>query len=97
MGMKQMLLSVPKVRGFKSYRTKNNVVSLESLNKYFKDGQTVTPAALVKVGLANQIKYKGGIKILSKGKLEVKNLTFSGVKVSQTAKEAIEATGGKLA
>ena len=95
LGMKQMLLSVPKVRGFKSYKAKYQVVNLDSLNKSFKDGQNVTPATLVKAGLANQVKR--GIKILSRGKLEVKNLTFSGVEISESARQAIEAAGGKLA
>ncbi len=94
LGMKQMLLSVPKVRGFKSYQGKFQAVNLQALNKHFKDGQTVTPASLTKAGLANQA--KAGIKILASGQLTVKNLTFKDVKVSAAARQAIEAAGGKL-
>ncbi len=94
LGMKQMLLSAPKLRGFKSYQAKKQVINLDSLNKSFKAGQTVNPATLAKAGLANQA--KGGIKILSRGKLEVKNLTFSNVEVSDSARQAIEAAGGKI-
>lgn len=94
LGMKQMLLSVPKVRGFKSAYSKNRVVNLESLNGKFKDGALITAAALLKAGLVNG--STGSIKILSRGKLELKNLTVQGLSMSQSARQAIETAGGKI-
>lgn len=94
LGMKQMLLSVPKVRGFKSYKAKYQAVNLDSINKAFKDGQTVTPATLERAGLANQVER--GVKILGRGELTVKNLIFKDVLISESAKEAIVKAGGKM-
>jgi large subunit ribosomal protein L15 len=94
LGMKQMLLSVPKVRGFKSRYAKNQVVNLESLNSKFTAGQTVSPASLAKTGLISSAQKP--VKILSRGQLTVKNLTFVKVEFSTAARQAIVAADGKI-
>ncbi|MEK7097792.1 MAG: uL15 family ribosomal protein, partial [Patescibacteria group bacterium] len=46
LGMKSMLLSIPKKRGFNSLKSKNQVVNLLDINKHFKEGETVNPKTL---------------------------------------------------
>ena len=88
LGMKQVLLRTPKVRGFKSGREKAQVVNLVDINKNFKDGESVNPASLFTKKLVD--KKEKTIKILGTGKLTVKNLKFSNVKMSESVKAQID-------
>lgn len=87
LGMKSMLLSIPKKRGFNSLKSKNQVVNLLDINKHFKEGETVNPKTLIKKGLIE--KTEAGVKILGKGELKVKGLKFEGVKMSETVKKIV--------
>ena len=84
-GMRQMIRRIPKTRGFKSLNQDNKIVNLSDLNKYFKDGEIVSPKTLLNKGLIDTIKLP--VKILGKGELTVKNLKFEGVKLSKTVEE----------
>ena len=81
-------------RGFNNYnfRTVYAIVNVEDLNK-FEDGTTVTKELLMESGLVK--KELDGIKILGNGKLE-KKLTVKASKFTNSAKEKIEANGGKI-
>ncbi len=94
MGMKKQLLQIPKVRGFKSHKPKNQVINLSDLSKNFKDGAKINPSVLVKKCLINDANLP--VKILGKGELKVKGLQFENVKVSEKAKEEIKNLGGKV-
>ena len=94
MGMKKMLLSIPKNRGFKSDKPKNQAVNLSSLNDVFKEGEMVMPASLVKKELIGSSLLP--VKILGEGELKVKGLQFEGVKASKSARTQIEKMGGKI-
>ncbi len=94
LGMKQVLLRTPKVKGFKSHRPKNQVINLHTLNAEFKDGSTVSPETLLAKGLIENA--KGGIKILANGKLTLKKLKFKKVKLSDSAVEEIKKAGGEI-
>jgi len=94
LGMKQMLLNLPKVRGFKSKYPKNQAVNLFDLDKHFKDGSRVSPKTLLKAGLVQN--PEAPVKILGKGELKTKNLIFADVKMSDSAKKQIEKAGGKI-
>ena len=79
-------------RGFTNINRKEYaIVNLDTLNR-FEDGTEVTPELLIETGIVS--KEKSGIKILAKGNIE-KKLTVKAHKFSSTAKEAIEAAGGK--
>ncbi|HRH21800.1 MAG TPA: 50S ribosomal protein L15 [bacterium] len=94
LGMKQMLLQVPKTRGFKSHFGKKQVVNFTAINLKFKSGELVNPLSLAKHGL---IKKNGGeVKILSNGELTIDKLTFSKVLMSASAEAAVLAKGGKV-
>lgn len=94
LGMKQTLLRTPKARGFKSLKPKAQVINVFQLNKFYKDSEVVNAKTLYKNGLISDI--KGSVKILGNGSLEVKNLEFQNITLSDSAKEKIEKLGGKL-
>jgi large subunit ribosomal protein L15 len=81
-------------RGFSNaeFKVTYAVINLSDLNK-FDEGTVVTPELLKETGIVkNQL---SGIKVLGNGVLE-KKLTVKAHKFSMTAKEKIEATGGKV-
>ena len=68
------------------------VVNVEVLN-IFEDGAVVDATALLECGVINEV--CDGVKILGRGEL-TKNLTVKANIFSATAKEKIEAKGGKI-
>ena len=91
-GQLPLYRKLPK-RGFSNYRfTKNYVeVNVKSLNK-FNDGDVVDCAALLAAGIINNV--FDGVKVLGEGEL-TKKLTVKAAVFSASAKEKIEAVGGK--
>ena len=57
-----------------------------------RDGATVTPVELIQYGIIKNI--RDGVKIMGNGEL-TKKLTVQANKFTATAKEKIEAAGGK--
>ena len=89
----QMPLSrrVPK-RGFNNIFAKPlEIINLSALNA-FEDGAVVTAEALIEKGILNKCEY--GYKVLGNGKV-TKKVTVEASAFSTSAKEAIEAAGGK--
>ena len=68
------------------------VVNLETLNNKFEDGAVVDAAALLSTGVVSAL--CDGIKVLGRGEL-TKKLTVKAAVFSASAKEKIEAAGGK--
>ncbi|KYD15400.1 50S ribosomal protein L15 [Saccharococcus caldoxylosilyticus] len=90
-GQTPLFRRLPK-RGFTNINRKEYaIVNLDKLNR-FEDGTEVTPELLLETGVIS--KLKSGVKILGKGQIE-KKLTVKAHKFSVSAKEAIEAAGGK--
>lgn len=87
LGMKQNIKQTPKLRGFKSAKPKNQVVSVEIINQNFKDKEVVNPENLFKKKLIKKIDKP--VKILGKEKLKVK-VNFEKVLMSQSLKEQIK-------
>ena len=69
------------------------LVNVETLNKKFEDGAVVDAAALLSAGVVSQL-AADGIKVLGRGEI-TKKLTVKAAIFSATAKEKIEAVGGK--
>ena len=91
-GQLPLYRKLPK-RGFKNrFATNYAIVNVAALNK-FEDGAVVDLEAL----LAAKIVRKGldGLKVLGTGEL-TKKLTVKATVFSATAKEKIEAAGGKI-
>ena len=91
-GQMPLTRRLPK-RGFTNiYRKEYATVNVSAL-ECFEDGATVTAEALKDAGLIK--KTLDGVKILGGGEL-TKKLTVSVDKVTESAKEKIEAAGGKV-
>lgn len=84
---------LPVKKGFTNVNHKEYaVINLDDLEKFFEEGQEVTPEALVATGVIH--KLKDGVKILAFGEL-TKKLTVRAHKFSKAAAEAIAAKGGE--
>lgn len=94
LGFKKILAQTPKNRGFKSDKPKNQIVNLKDLNQAFTDGAKIDALSLLKAGLIGAA--AGSIKILGEGELKLKNLEFSNIKLSDSAKLQVEKLGGKI-
>ena len=92
-GIKAYLLRIPKQRGFRSDKLKNVPINLETINKYFNDGEVVSLKSLARHGLI--IKNQKNVKILAKGQL-TKKLQVKIDNLSVSAKEAIIKAGGSI-
>lgn len=80
-------------RGFKNYgHTTYAFVNLSTIEKYFKDGDTVSMTTLVEKGIIK--KEFDGLKVLGEGELS-KKVTIVADKISQSAAEKIEKCGAK--
>ena len=92
-GQSPLYRRLPK-RGFNNARfeTKYATINLDDLNKYFNDGDEVTPEVLKERGIVK--KQLSGIKVLASGTLE-KKLTVKAQRFSSAAVTKIEAAGGK--
>lgn len=86
LGMRRQMLQTPKLRGFKSLKPKNQIVSVTAINKNFKDGELVNPESLAQKDLIKDV--AAPIKILGKEKLSVK-VKFEKVGMSASLKDQI--------
>ena len=82
------------IRGFnnKQFETKYAVINLSDLDKFFNDGDVVTPELLKEKGIIK--KQLSGIKVLGNGTLN-KKLTIKAHRFTQSALEKIEESGSK--
>ncbi len=88
LGMKQILLRTPKLRGFKSLKEKDQIVNLDKISKYYKENEVVNPKTLKEKGLIDN--EKKSVKILGRGELTVKGLKFEKVKMSKSVEKLIK-------
>ena len=91
-GQLPLYRKLPK-RGFNNYRFANKyaIINVQSLNK-FNDGEVVDSAALLSAGIIHNA--FDGVKVLGEGDI-AKKLTVKAAIFSASAKEKIEAAGGK--
>ena len=90
-GQMPLTMRLPK-RGFTNkWRTEYVAINVDRLD-IFEDGQVVTPVELIEMGIIKKI--EDGVKIMGNGEL-TKKLTVQANKFTASAKEKIEAVGGK--
>jgi large subunit ribosomal protein L15 len=92
-GRSTLIEHLPKKRGFKSIFPKNQVVSLDKIEKFFNDGDVVSQQTLLGKKLIGNMRAKA--KILGDGEIK-KKLTIEKCLVSKSAREKIEKAGGKV-
>ena len=91
-GQLPLYRKLPK-RGFKNhFATQYAIVNVSDLDKRFNDGDTVNLETLMAAGLIK--KSLDGLKVLGNGEI-TKKLTVEAAIFSASAKEKIEAVGGK--
>ncbi len=91
-GQMPLTMRLPK-RGFTNkWRVEYATVNVDRLN-IFEDGAVVSPVELIQAGILKNV--QDGVKILGNGEI-TKKLTVQANKFSATAKEKIEAAGGKV-
>ncbi len=99
--LRDAIKKIPKLRGrgmntFKSIQPKPSLITLERLDALTSNGSVITRNSAIEMGLVSK---KAGriptMKILATGKL-TKKISVEGVKVSASAKAAIEAAGGSV-
>lgn len=93
LGIRQIMLSTPKNRGFKSNRPKAQPINVNELSREFKTGAKVSPAILLKKGLIESASIP--VKILAKGAISI-SITVTDCAVSEAAKKKIEEAGGTV-
>ena len=92
-GQLPLYRKLPK-RGFKNKFSKTYaIINVEALNA-FAAGSTVDAEALLNAGIIHAV--EDGVKVLGNGELTVQNLTVIASVFSASAKEKIEAAGGKI-
>jgi large subunit ribosomal protein L15 len=91
-GQSPWYLRLPKYKGFNNiFKTEYQIVNLEDIDS-FEEIEEITPEILYAVNLIKNPDKP--VKILAKGSI-TKKLTIKASKFSKSAKEAIEAAGGK--
>ena len=92
-GQSPLYRRLPKT-GFNNaqFEAKYAVINLSDLDKFFKDGEVVTPEVLKERGIIK--KQLAGVKVLATGKL-TKKLTVKAQRFSSAAVTKIEESGGK--
>ena len=91
-GQMPLYRRLPK-RGFKNYNHKEIVtLNVSQLEQLYEDGATVVSEDLIERGIIKDT--KDGLKILGNGEL-TKKLTVRANAFSESAKQKIEAAGGK--
>ncbi len=90
-GQMPLTMRLPK-RGFTNkFRIEFATVNVDRLN-IFEDGAVVTPVELIEAGILKNV--QDGVKILGNGEI-TKKLTVKATKFTESAKQKIEAAGGK--
>ena len=91
-GQLTLIRRLPK-RGFtNNFRTEYVAINVDRL-EVFEDGMTVGSVELIQYGIIKKI--EDGVKIMGNGEL-TKKLTVQAMKFTASAKEKIEAAGGKV-
>ena len=90
-GQNPLMQRLPKLRGFKSYRTKAETIYTGQLEQF--GGKTVDTAALAEAGLITSPYVN--VKLLKSGTL-TKKVTVKLQSVSETARAAVEEAGGSF-
>ena len=91
-GQMPLVRRLPKRGFYNRFRIEYVAINVDRL-EVFEDGATVTPVELIEYGIIKKI--GDGIKIMGSGEL-TKKLTVQASKFTASAKEKIEAAGGKV-
>ncbi len=91
-GLRSVIKSFPKMKGFKPKPSNFQIINLSVIEKFFNDNDVVDTGKLIQINLMKNGQKK--IKILAEGKL-TKKLTVRAHAFSKNAEELIKKAGGK--
>jgi len=86
-GQTPLSMRLPVMPGFKSHKPKAKVITLDMISANYKNGETLSADSLVGKKLARKGER---IKILNDGKISVSVKLSDDLKISSSAKQAIE-------
>ncbi len=92
-GQMPLFRRLPKRGFYNLFSKKTQAINVSELNR-FEEGTEVTKELLIEKGLVKESKAIDGVRILGDGELNVK-LNVKASHFSKSAKEKIEACGGK--
>ncbi len=92
LGLRRLVLSIPKRRGFQSSRQAVRVINLDLIEKRFESDAEITTQTLIEAGL---IRPNEEVKILGRGDL-TKKVLIKNLPVSEPARIKIVAAGGRV-
>ncbi len=85
---------LPQLRGFKPVNKKvYALINVGALQSQFEDGAVITPDLLVERGILRDLHH--GLKVLGGGDV-TRKFTVHANKISESAREKLEAAGGKV-
>ena len=96
--IRELIKKYPKLRGykFKPVSAKPVAVNLSIIEKYFQEGEKVTPRSLVEKGIIKRVKGRvPQVKILGNGEIS-KAIVVEGCQLSKAAQEKIKKAKGKI-
>lgn len=92
-GLRRLIFSTPKLRGFKSPHDDAQAVNVAAIAQHYIKDEVVTPKTLKQKGLINDITTY--VKILGDGDISVA-VAVKGCSVSKSAAEKITNVGGTI-
>ncbi|MFA6184116.1 MAG: 50S ribosomal protein L15 [Parcubacteria group bacterium] len=95
-GSTSLVERLKKVRGFKAFIPKKNILSLNVIEEKFNDNETITLESLVEKKVFRKNEIKNGVKILGDGELKKKVTVAKEILVSASSAVAIKKAGGKI-
>lgn len=93
LGMRKLILSTPKLRGFRSLATPSQVVNIGDIGRMYIAGECVSPRTLLKKSLIANA--HDPVKVLGNGDIAVA-VIVKGCLVSAPAAAKITTAGGKV-
>ncbi len=93
LGMKRIMLAIPKLGGFRSIKIRPSAVTLQDLARAFPGGGEVDLRSLKSRGLVHR--DTSSAKIIGAGTVKQK-FVVKGIAVSSGAKKSIESAGGSV-
>lgn len=85
-GQTPLNMRLHKLPGFKTHKEKVEIISFNDINRYYKDGETLSVETLIKKGILSRDK---SVKVLANGELKVQ-IKISGIKISKKAQDILE-------
>ena len=90
-GRSSLVERMKKLRGFKSVYQKLFTVTLDRLEKHFKEGEKVTRDAFVEKKIFGKVVRRAGVKIVKTGTLTKKLIIGKDIELTTGAAEALRA------